>query len=149
MAESNRGRRDLETRASEARETYTPPQALPDPTPEPGFTYRWVATHVLGRLEVSHYSKQVRDGWEPVLASNHPELGLEPNEKGHVEVGGLMLCRMPTARAEARTRFYQQRAADQMQSVDNNFMRENDPRMPLFAERKTKVTRGSNFGSGS
>lgn len=149
MAEQKRDRRDLDTRASEARETYTPPQALPDPTPEPGFTYHWVATHVLGKMDVSHFSKQMRDGWEPVLASNHPELGLEANEKGHVEVGGLILCRMPAARAKARAEFYQQKAAQQMMSVDNNFMRENDPRMPLFAERKTKVTRGSNFGSGS
>jgi len=29
--------------------------------------------------------------------------------------------------------------------VDNNFLRESDPRMPLFAEKKSKVT----FGSGS
>lgn len=148
MAE-NRPRRDLETRASEARETYIPPQALPDPTPEPGYTYHWVMTHTLGKLDVSHYSKQVRDGWEPVLASNHPELGLPPNENGNVEVGGLILCRMPSSRAKARAEFYRQKASDQMRSVDNNFMRENDPRMPLFAERKTKVTRGSNFGSGS
>jgi hypothetical protein len=30
-------------------------------------------------------------------------------------------------------------------SVDNNLMRENDPRMPLFNERKTNVT----FGKGA
>jgi len=29
-----------------------------------------------------------------------------------------------------------------MDSVDNNFMRESDPRMPLFNERKSKVTFG-------
>jgi hypothetical protein len=29
--------------------------------------------------------------------------------------------------------------------VDNNFLRENDPRMPLFSEKRTKVT----FGSGT
>jgi hypothetical protein len=32
-----------------------------------------------------------------------------------------------------------------MRSVDNNFMRENDPRMPLFSERKTSVS----FGRGN
>jgi len=32
-----------------------------------------------------------------------------------------------------------------MNAVDNNFMRENDPRMPLFNERKSKVT----FGNGT
>ena len=33
----------------------------------------------------------------------------------------------------------------QIHSVDNSLMRENDPRMPLFNERKTKVT----FGKGT
>jgi len=32
-----------------------------------------------------------------------------------------------------------------MQSVDNTYMRENDPRMPMFKERSSKVT----FGTGS
>jgi len=32
-----------------------------------------------------------------------------------------------------------------MESVDNNFMRDNDPRMSKFSEKSTKVS----FGSGS
>jgi hypothetical protein len=37
-------------------------------------------------------------------------------------------------------------AQRQMESVDNNYMRENDPRMPVLRpERSTKVT----FGSGN
>jgi hypothetical protein len=45
----------------------------------------------------------------------------------------------------SRDEYYQKRAQDQMQAVDNNFMRENDPRMPVFApDRKTNVT----FGGG-
>jgi hypothetical protein len=31
-----------------------------------------------------------------------------------------------------------------MESVDNSFLRQNDPRMPLFADRKSAVTRGGN-----
>jgi hypothetical protein len=44
---------------------------------------------------------------------------------------------------EARNRHYQQVAANQMQSVDNGFLRENDPRMPLLKpERSTRTTFG-------
>jgi hypothetical protein len=32
-----------------------------------------------------------------------------------------------------------------MTAVDNNFMKENDPRMPLFSEKQTKVR----FGKGN
>jgi hypothetical protein len=45
---------------------------------------------------------------------------------------------------EQRNAYYSQQADAQMQSVDNTYMRENDPRMPMFKERSTKVT----FGKG-
>jgi len=45
-----------------------------------------------------------------------------------------------------RNEYYEHQTKSQMQSVDNNLMRENDPRMPLFNERTTKVT---NFGKGN
>jgi hypothetical protein len=59
-------------------------------------------------------------------------------------IGGLMLCKAPIEMVEDRTAHYQDQNEAQIQSVDQNFMRQNDPRMPLFAERKSKVT----FGRG-
>jgi len=55
-----------------------------------------------------------------------------------------MLCKAPAELVQERNEYYKQVTDSQMQSVDNNLMRENDPRMPLFHDRKTKVT----FGSG-
>jgi hypothetical protein len=92
----------------------------------------------------------MREGWDPVKAVDHPELMLEGNAKtGNVELGGLMLCKMPRERAQARDEYYAKQAQAQMESVDNSFMRNNDSRMPLFAERKSTTSRGSSFGSGS
>jgi hypothetical protein len=148
MAE-NRTNRDLMSREKSARAVYVPPTNLPDPTPEPGYVYRWVATHVLGQSEVTNVSRRMREGWEPVKAADHPELMLMGNEKtGNVEIGGLMLCKIAKEKAEARDDYYNQQAQNQMESVDNSFMRQNDSRMPLFAERKSSSTRGG-FGSGS
>ena len=145
MAE-NRAPRDLVSREKQAHSVYVPPSALPDPTPEPGWEYRWIGTHVLGQADPSNVSRRMREGWEPVKAEDHPELRLFGNEKtGNVEIGGLMLCKMPTERALARTEYYARLAEGQMQSVDNSFMRESDPRMPLFRERKSEVK----FGRGS
>ena len=56
-----------------------------------------------------------------------------------------MLCKAPKELIEERTDYYNQQNTSQIQSVDNNLMRENDPRMPLFSDRKTKVT----FGKGT
>ena len=145
MAE-NRTPRDLASREKSARAVYVPPSALPDPTPEPGYVYRWIATHIMGQADPTNVSKKMREGWEPVKAADHPELMLVGNATtGNVEIGGLMLCKTPTEFVDQRNTFYQKQADGQMQSVDNSFMRENDPRMPLFKERSSKTT----FGRGS
>jgi hypothetical protein len=142
---ANRTPRDLETREKNTRAAYVPPSVLPEPTPEPGYSYRWIATHVYGTADPSNVSKKTREGWEPVKAIDHPELMLPSNAAGNVELGGLMLCKMPTEMVQARNEYYQRQAEGQMQSVDNNLMRQSDPRMPLFNERKSTST----FGSGN
>jgi hypothetical protein len=55
-----------------------------------------------------------------------------------------MLCKAPKELVEERNEYYRNTNEAQIRSVDNNLMRENDPRMPLFNERSTKVT----FGKG-
>ena len=150
MAEvQNRTNRDLATRDKSARYVYKPSSTLPDPTPEPGVVFRWIATHILGQSDPTNVSRKLRDGYEPVKAADHPEMMVAGNEKtGNIEIGGLMLCKIPSERAAAMAEYYNGQAQNQMDSVDNNFMRQNDPRMPLFADRKSTVTRGG-FGNGS
>ena len=150
MAETiNRSPRELESRAKTTRYVYVPASALPDPTPDPNYSYRYVMTSINGQAQPTHVSKMMREGWEPVKAVDHPELLLEGDAKaGNVETGGLMLCKQALDRVKARNEYYDQQAANQMTSVDNSFMRNSDPRMPLFADRKSTTTRGG-FGSGS
>lgn len=149
MAE-NRTPRDLNSREKSARAVYVPPSNLPDPTPEPGWVYHWVATHILGQADPTNVSRKLREGWVPVKAEDHPELQLMGNATtGNVEIGGLMLCKMPAEMYRARQEYYNDQAQGQMDSVDNHFMRNNDPRMPLYSEKKSSTTRGVGFGSGS
>jgi hypothetical protein len=94
-------------------------------------------------------SSKLREGWEPVKASDHPEITIVAVEherfKDNVVIGGLMLCKAPAELVEERTQYYADQTRAQIESVDNNLMRENDPRMPLFSDRQSKVT----FGSGT
>ena len=146
----DRTARDLKSRDKSARAVYVPPSNLPDPTPEPGWVYHWVGTHILGQSNPTNVSQKLREGWEPVKATDHPELMLVGTEKtGNVEIGGLMLCKMTTERFRARQEYFNKQAQGQMDSVDNHYMRNNDPRMPLFSEKKSSTTRGAGFGSGS
>ena len=55
-----------------------------------------------------------------------------------------MLCKAPVELVKERTEYYEELTESQMQSVDNNLMRESDPRMPIFNNRKSEVT----FGKG-
>ena len=149
MEKSARLNRDLETREKMERpKQWMPPQLLPDPTPEPGYAYRWIRISTLNKDDATNLSSKLREGWEPVRASDHPEIRIFGKTNGQfedsVEVGGLLLCKTPVEFAEQRDAYYRQQADAQMQSVDNTFMRENDPRMPRFKERSTKVT----FGKG-
>lgn len=141
--------RDVETRATSTRAVYVPPSTLPVPTPQPGYSFRWIATAVLGQADPSNVSKKLREGWEPVRAEDHPELQLSPNANGNVELGGLMLCKMPTEKVQARNAYYEDHAQAQMESVDNSYLRNNDPRMPMFSEKKSTTSRGGGFGNGT
>jgi len=45
--------------------------------------------------------------------------------------------------------YYQNQNRAQMDSVDNNFLKNQDPRMAtLFSERQSTSSRGSSFGAG-
>ena len=142
--------RELDSRELEARalELYTPASLLPEPTPEPGKAFRWVATHVMGLADPTNVSRKMREGWEPEKAVDHPEMQLPGDKNGNIEIGGLMLCSMPENKAKARDAYYAAQAAAQMDSVNNHFMKNNDPRMPLFKENRSEVRRGG-FGSGT
>ena len=150
MDKSNRLTRELDTREKMERpKQWMPPQLLPDPTPEEGYAYRWIRIATQGKDDPTNISGKLREGWEPVKASDHPEIrlfGSDSNAKfpDSVQVGGLLLCKTPVELTEQRNDYYRRQSEAQMQSVDNTYMRENDPRMPMFKERSTKVT----FGKG-
>ena len=148
MAE-NRLARELENRESAQRnKVWTPPQTLPAPAPQPGWVFRYIRTSTMGQADPQNTSAKFREGWEPVKAEDHPELmhHADPNSKykGNIEIGGLLLCKAPEELMKQRDDHYAMQAKAQIQSVDNNFMRLNDERMPLFNERKTAVS----FGKG-
>lgn len=151
MADQNRLARDLETReATQRTKTWAPPQTLPDPNPQKGWKFRWIRTSLMGQADPTNVSAKFREGWEPVKASDHPELmymtgdSTNPRFKDNVEIGGLVLCKAPEELVNQRNAYYAQQSNSQMEAVDNNLMRQNDPRMPLFKERSSSMS----FGNG-
>lgn len=149
MAE-NKLTRELETRTVQERpKQWAPPELLPEPDKQPGFAYRWIRVSTLNNADPRNLSGKLREGWEPVKIEEQPkfQLLIDPNSrfKDGIEVGGLLLCKTPEELVSQRNGYYQKQAEGQMEAVDNNLMRQNDPRMPLFNERKSTTS----FGKGS
>lgn len=154
MANVNNGRsqRSNETRETEVRAaSWRPAHDLPVPEPQDGYKFRWIRAAMMGTPDPANMARARREGWTPCKASDHPEIssdfkafGLAPTTD-IIEIGGLVLCKTTAENATARTEYYEDLTHRNTVAVDHNFMRENDPRMPLFREGKSKVT----FGSGS
>lgn len=149
MAGNNRITRELETRQQSVRpESWKPPELLPEPDKQAGFAYRWIRVSTLNSADPRNLSAKLREGWEPVKAEEQPQFQLliDPNSrfKDNIEIGGLLLCKTPEEFVGQRNKHYQKQAENQMDAVDSSLMRQSDPRMPLFSERKSTTT----FGKG-
>jgi hypothetical protein len=141
--------RETETREMARRpESWQPASGLPEPDKQAGYAYKWVRVSTVGQMDAKNVSAKLREGWEPVRVEEQPTLRIltDPDSrfKDNIEIGGLLLCKIPTAFMEQRKAYYASKNRAQIESVDNNFMRENDPRMPLFRERKSQTS----FGNG-
>jgi hypothetical protein len=103
---------------------------------------------MLNSADPRNLSSKLREGWEPVRAEEQPKFQLlvDPDSryKDNIEIGGLLLCKTPIELVEQRTEYYEKQTQSQTDAVDNNLMRQNDPRMPLFNERKSSTS----FGKG-
>jgi len=148
MSEQNRKPRETETREVQSYrpQSWRPPEVLPMPDARPGWVHRYVRISMMGASDPANISSKFREGYEPVRAEDYPELMMHATQegrfKGNIEVGGLLLCRIPEEFIKQREDYYASQAKAQMDSVDNTFMRNNDPRMPLFKERRSETTIG-------
>jgi hypothetical protein len=145
MAE-NRTPRNVETRTQAERpKQWRPAELLPEPDKLPGYAYRWIRVGLQGSADPRNYSAKLREGWEPVKIEEQPQFSLLVDEssrfKDGVEVGGLLLCKTPLEFVEQRNNHYLKQSENQILAVDNNLMKQNDPRMPLFKESKSSTSK--------
>lgn len=148
MAE-NRLPRETTTRDTSARpKQWALAELLPAPDEQPGYAYRWIRTSILNSADPRNLSSKLREGWEPVDVSEQPRMQLliDPTSRfrDNIEIGGLLLCKTPTEFIEQRTQHFNNQTQAQTEAVDNNLMRQSDPRMPLFNERKSTTSFGRN-----
>jgi hypothetical protein len=145
---TDRTPRTTETReAGQRKVSWTRPSMLPTPEPRDGVVFRWIRTSTLGNADNTNVSSRFREGWTPVRAEDHPNLqivsDIDSRFKDNIEVGGLLLCQNSTENVEARKQAQLDMAKSQMQAVDNSYLRNSDPRMPVLKpERATRTSFG-------
>lgn len=142
--------REVEVREDPVKQRVWKPAALlPEFTQKPGWVYRWVRVSLLNEPDNMNVSSKMREGWEPVLHAEHPELiiGLETHGryKDNIEIGGLLLCKAPKELMDQRQAYIDGKTKAQTDAVDASFMNQSDPRMPKFAEGNEN---GRSFGRG-
>ena len=145
---SNRNSRTTETREESKRKvSWQRPSMLPVPEPKEGIEYRWIRTSTLGQTDNTNVSSKFREGWTPVRAEDHPNLqvvsDIDSRFTDNIEVGGLLLCQNSTENVQARREAQLDQAQSQMNAVDNSYLRNSDPRMPVLnPERSTRTSFG-------
>ena len=152
---TDRNSRSAETRDSQTRRTpWKPPSMLDAPEAPPGYQFRWIREATRGHDDKSNMSKRIREGYEPVRAEDYPEFEAPTIDSGSntgvIGVGGLILAKVPEETAEERTAYFQNQADSAQKAVDQNYMRESDPRMPIKdsdIQRSSKVQFGSRKNS--
>jgi hypothetical protein len=149
---TNKLTRDMTNReVMERPKQWMPPDLLPEPDKQAGYTYRWIRVSMLNNADPRNISSKMREGWEPVTLEEQPKFKLLANPNGqfkdNIEIGGLLLCKIPTEFVEQRKKHYDDITSQQAEAVDNSLMRQSDARMPLFKEGKSTSTKG--FGKGN
>ena len=146
----NRTPRTQETRAKDVRPpvTFVPTSLIPQlESKDPDWVFRWIRVETReGKPDNKNLSARLREGWVPVKADEVPEISEQPllatqdrRFDGMIRHAELLLCKIAKEKAEARRKYNRDLASRQIESVDNNFFKENDKRMPLFRESNSRV----------
>lgn len=147
---TNRMPRGNETRSAVERpRAWKPSRRLPDPAEgkHPGLDHRWVRVSARNEADNLNVSQARRDGWVPVVASEYPELMIDPDDnpgsryKENVHVGGLLLCARPKEIGDEIRAFRDEDSRRQMNDIEKTYMSEDDSRMKKFSDSDTRVAK--------
>ena len=142
-----RSSRNNETREASTRPVqWRPPNKLHAPDAPDGFVHRWIRAETLGQEDKSNVHRRMQEGYELVRADEYPDSDLpvaDGKHAGIIGVGGLLLARFPEELRKQREQYYSDRSGQQMDAVDNDWMKDSNPLMPKQKpERRTQVSFG-------
>ncbi len=113
-----------------------------------GMALRWIRYSLQGKDDITNVGKKLQAGWVFVSPEEVPEMALtsfvrdEGRYQGAVCRGDVALVKMPAGKVNARRKFYEGKANDQMDAVNAQLMKSSDSRMPITNSSRSVTTRG-------
>jgi predicted phage gp36 major capsid-like protein len=99
------------------------PTNLDSPPARPGYVQRWIRAQFRTDNDNLNWSQKIREGWSPRDPATIPDVSSYFPVRDHtagnsvVQVGGLVLCEMPIAKAQSRKRAIAAATQRQIESV--------------------------------
>ena len=130
------------------RKPWAPTSSLDAPPAPEGYKHRWIRSEARGFADTKNVSARLREGYELVRADEYLDFEAPVIDSGKYEgvigVGGLMLAKIPLETVAERNAYYQGRATDLQEAVDQDLMRENAHNSMSInkPDRQTRVTFG-------
>tara|TARA_R110002049_G_scaffold57665_1_gene157940 strand:- start:189 stop:677 length:489 start_codon:yes stop_codon:yes gene_type:complete len=113
-----------------------------------GMALRWIRVSLQGKDDIANVGKKLQAGWVFVTPDEVPEMSItsfvrdEGRYQGSVCRGDVALVKMPAGKVNARRKFYESKANDQMEAVNSQLMKSSDSRMPITNTSRSVTTRG-------
>lgn len=117
----------------ENKSSFTPPDLMKVNNADPKFTYRWISPHKNTRTFMNGKDER---GWEVVRFGSKAEensalTGLFSQFSNQavgsfVQIGDLILARMPKGEADSRNEFYREKAKRQLEQIKNPLRKVSD-----------------------
>ena len=89
---------------------------------------------------------RLRSGYELVRADEYEAISFpivgDGKYKGIIGVGGLLLARIPNEIAEARAKFYSDRAKERADGIKNDLLKDQHPSMPISYDSRSSKSFG-------
>jgi hypothetical protein len=131
------------------RKPWSPPSKLDAPPAPEGFKNRWLRREIMGMDDRSNIASKLREGYELVRSSEHPDFVAPTMEEGRhagvISVGSVVLARIPEETVTERNAYYQNKANDQQRAVDTEMLKSNaHENMRISSpERRSRTVFGS------
>jgi hypothetical protein len=142
--------RDQAFRAGRGRgpAAYEEPAKLPDPIPELGYVYQWIAVSVHGVQYWDDVDKMFRDGWVPVEQAEQPHIlvmatGRSPwLRNGCIEIGGCLLCKKAAELVERKIGYYEDFVTARLNNGIELVQSRSSRKFPTFGNRQEESEYG-------